>query len=296
MDPKTLEQLETKVGEFIKFQTGKKITWCSNCGNYGIQNALARALVLEGFDRKDFLLCYDVGCSGNGSDKFEAYTIHGLHGRVLSLAAGAALANNKMKVIAEAGDGATFSEGVNHLVHAVRNNYNMVFIHHNNENYGLTTGQASALTRCGTKMTGTPDGVMVDPINSLDFVLSLKPSFVARGFSGEVDHMTEILRAALKHKGFAFVEILQACPTYNRVTPDEWYASRVKFIENFKGYDRGDIWAARKLVSDMEKDIYLGILYENKEKQDFLSLQVSREDKKTSLIEEVEHFDVSGLV
>lgn len=296
MDLEALQNLEKKAAEFIKYETKKKITWCSNCGNYAIQNALIRACVLEEIQRKDLLLCFDIGCNGNGSDKIETYTIHGLHGRVLPLAAGCALANTKMKVVASAGDGATFSEGVNHLVHAVRNNYPMLFIHHNNENYGLTIGQASALTRCGAKMNGTPDGVVIDPINTLQFVLSLKPSFVARTFSGDTDHVTKTFRAALRHKGFAYVEVLQACPTYNRMTPDEWYASRVKFVEDLKGYDKGDIWAARKLVDDMEKDIYLGILYENKEKQDFLSLQVSREGRETTLIEEVRHFDVSGLV
>ncbi len=292
MDAKTLEQLEQKAAKFIKFQTGKKITWCGNCGNYGIQNALARALVLEGFEREDILLCFDVGCSGNGSDKFEVNTIHGLHGRVLPLAAGAALANSKIKVIAEAGDGATFSEGVNHLVHAVRNNYPVMFIHHNNENYGLTTGQASSLTRCGATMNGTPDGVVVEPINSLDFVLSLKPSFVARGFSGEVDHMTELFRTALRHKGFAFVEVLQFCPTYNRLTPDAWYAERVKFIEDLKGYDRNDIWAARRVVADLEKDIYLGVLYEDPKKVDFLSAQVSRMGVTSELVDEVRRYGV----
>ena len=77
MDLKALQQLEKKAQEFVKFETDKRITWCSNCGNYGIQNALTRALVLEGFERKDVLLCFDIGCNGNGSDKMETYTIHG---------------------------------------------------------------------------------------------------------------------------------------------------------------------------------------------------------------------------
>ncbi len=296
MDSKTLQELEAKAKKLMGFETDKKITWCGNCGNYAIHNALARALVLENFERKDFVMCFDVGCSGNGSDKFEAFTIHGLHGRVLSLAAGAALANSKVKVIAEAGDGATFSEGVSHLVHAVRNNYPVMFIHHNNENYGLTTGQASALTRCGVKMLGTPEGVMVEPINSLDFVLGLKPSFVARGFSGDVDHMTELFRAGLKHKGFAFIEVLQACPTYNRLTPDAWYAERVRNVEDLKSYDRTDLWAARKIVQDVDKEIYIGLLYENPEKKDFVSLLKSREGAVTTPVEEVKHYDVRGLI
>lgn len=290
MDRSTLGDLEKKAQEYVRFETDKKITWCSNCGNYAIQNALTRALVLEGFKRKDFLLCFDIGCNGNGSDKFEAYTLHGLHGRVLPIAAGAALANSHMKVIASGGDGATFSEGVNHLVHAVRSDYPMMFIHHNNENYGLTIGQASSLTRRGAVMNGTPGEVAVEPINSLDFILSLKPSFVARSYSGEPDHMAEIFRLALRHKGFAFVEVLQACPTYNRMTPDAWYGERVRFIEDLSGYDRSDIWQARRVVADMEKEIYLGVLYEDKTKVNFLEAYPFRKGVKTALTEEVKRY------
>ncbi|MBI5754345.1 2-oxoacid:ferredoxin oxidoreductase subunit beta [Candidatus Peregrinibacteria bacterium] len=296
MDKKTRDELIAKADKLLKYETGKVITWCGNCGNYGIQNAFMRALVLEGLERKDFALFFDIGCSGNGADKFEANTLHGLHGRTISTAAGAALANDKMKVIAFAGDGATFSEGVNHLVHGVRNNFPLVFVHHNNENYGLTIGQASATTRCGVKMNGTPDGVVVEPINPLQFVLSLDPTFVARGFSGDVDHLTELFRLALRHKGFAYLEILQSCPTYNRTTPEDWYASRVKYVEDLKDYDCHDIWAARKLVQDMDKEIYLGLIYENNGRKDFLSLQKSREGRETSLVEEVRRYDVRALI
>lgn len=296
MDKKTRDNLVAKAKEFLKYETDKVITWCSNCGNYGIQNAITRALVLEGMGRRDFLMCFDIGCSGNGADKIEAMTVHGLHGRVISMAAGAAVANRRVKVIAFAGDGATFSEGVNHLVHGVRNDYPMLFVHHNNENYGLTIGQASATTRCGAVMAGAPDGVVVDPINTLQFALSLNPSFVARVFSGDVDHMTAVFQAALKHKGFAYVEVLQACPTYNKLTPDAWYAERVRYVEQLKGYDRGDIWAARKIVEDMDREIYIGVLYENPEKKNFMDVQKNRQSVLTELVDEVDYFDVGELM
>ena len=285
-----------KTQEFLKYETDKVITWCSGCGNYGIQNSVIRALVLEGYAPKDVLMCFDIGCCGNGSDKIKTYTIHGLHGRVISLAAGAAVANQKMKVIGFGGDGGTFSEGVNHLVHAVRNDYPFLFVHHNNENYGLTVGQASSTTRLGAKMNGTPDGVVIDPINTLQFVLSMNPSFVARGFSGDVDHLTEIFRKALNHKGFAFVEVLQACPTYNKMTPEGWYAERVRKVEDLKNYDKSDIWAARKLVEDMEKEIYTGVLYENKERENFLEVQKSRDGIQTELVEEVAQREIGDLI
>ncbi len=277
-------------------ETDKKITWCGSCGNYGIQNSLMRALVLENYGQRDFLMCFDVGCSGNGADKIEGYTIHGLHGRVISLAAGCAVANPKMKVIAEAGDGATFSEGVNHLIHAVRNDYPVLFILHNNENYGLTTGQASACTRLGAVMNSTPDGVAIDPIHPVEVVLSLNPSFVARAYSGDVDYMTDVFREGVKHKGFAFIEVYQACPTYNRETPDHWYQRRIRKIEELKKYDKTDIEQARKVARDIDNEIFTGVLYHNPQKKNFMEIQTNRSDINTTLVEEVKRFDVSKLL
>ena len=246
-----------------------KTTWCGNCGNYGIQNALKRVFALENLGVKDVIMCFDVGCSGNGSDKIKLNTVHGLHGRVLPLAAGVKLANPSLKVVASAGDGATMSEGVNHLVHAVRNDYPVMFVLHNNENYGLTTGQASSTTKKGVKMNASPLGVFVDDLNVCQFVLSLKPSFVARTYSGRIDHMVEVFRQAINHKGFAFVEVMQACPTYNKSTPDEWYEERFVDVEGLD-HDVQDIWKARKLVDDLHEKIAMGVLYKNPSKVDFI--------------------------
>jgi len=264
------------------------------CGDYFILIALKRALVLEGIAPRDALLCFDVGCNGNASDKIGCYTIHGLHGRVLPLAAGAKIANPKLTVVASAGDGATFSEGVNHLVHAIRSDYPVVFLHHDNQNYALTTGQASATTRKGCKMTGTPDGVVTEQINPLAMVLGLNPSFVAQTTSVDIDHMTHIFRTALHHKGFAFIQILQSCPTYNRETTNSWYTERVFDTEKEK-YDVHDIWAARKIVENAEK-FPIGVIYKNPQKKNFLETVLHRDHLKTTLVEEVKHCDISEFL
>lgn len=290
-----LKQLAEKAADYEKWKTEEVITWCSNCGNFGIMNAVMRALTLEGMSVRDVVFCFDVGCNGNGSDKIDGYTIHGLHGRVTSLAAGAHVADPSKHVFAFAGDGATFSEGPGHLIHTLRNNYKVIFIHHNNENYGLTTGQPSALSRKGWKMNSAPTGVTAEPLNHLDLVLSLKPSFVARAFSADVDHLTEIIRKAMDHDGFAFIDVLQACPTYNRETPDDWYAQRVYKVEEDKNYDSSDIWAARKIVQDVDDRIACGILYHNPDAPSFMSLQQSREGIITVPTQEVAHVDVDEL-
>ncbi len=288
-----LKNLSEKKDTYVKYETDEVITWCHGCGNYNIQNALKRALTLEGFKTQNILYCFDIGCNGNGSDKIGGYTFHGLHGRVISIASGASIANPHIKVIASGGDGGTMSEGINHLIHAVRNDYPVLFILHNNHNYGLTTGQASATTPKGFAMNGSPDGVLPDPMNPSEFVLNLNPSFVARSFSGDIKHMTKVLRRALNHKGFAFVEMLQVCPTYNKATPQSWYWDRIKYTSDLKDYKANDIEKAKKLTKDLEKNIYLGVLYEDPKKENFIEKLQNRKNLKTAPVDEVKHYSIS---
>lgn len=289
-----LNNLAKVKDRIAELETDNVITWCSGCGNFGILNAVMHALAIEEIGVRDAVLCFDVGCNGNAAHNINAYTIHGLHGRVLSLASGIKVADDRKKVIAFGGDGATYSEGINHLVHTVRNNFPIVFICHNNENYGLTTGQPSSTTPCGVKMNSAPEGVTAQPLNTLQFVLSLNPSFVARTYSGDVAHMTEMVQAALNHKGFAYVEVLQSCPTYNKQTPDEWYAERVKDVHEVPGYDKTDIWAARRLVEDLNETFHIGVLYQNEAQPDFMALQPFREGA-APLVEEVKHVSIDGM-
>lgn len=262
-------------------------TWCTNCGNYGIHAAVKRALAEENVAPCETLLCFDIGCNGNGSDKIGGYRYHGLHGRIISFACGASTANRTIKVLAFGGDGGTLGEGVGHLIHGIRGNFNVTFILHNNLNYGLTQGQASTTTKPGVPMNSSPDGITSDPIHPMRFVLSLRPSFAARTFSGDVKHMTKTIQAGLQHQGFSFIEILQSCPTYNKMTPHEWYQSRVKDVSEIAGYNPSDYAAAGQIAEDMENQIAIGVLYQNKESIPFMSRQANRVDIKTELVDEV---------
>jgi len=167
-----------------------------------------------------------------------------------------------------------------------------MFILHNNENFGLTTGQASACTRSGNPMNGSPDGVLMNPINCCDFVLGLEPTFVARSFSADVNHMTDMFRAGLNHNGFAFVEVLQTCPTYNRATPQEWYMDRVQYLEKSEKTIEG----ARKKAKDMEDKINLGIFYQEKDSVNFLERLAGRNGIKTNPIDEVKRHDIKRFL
>ncbi len=270
-----------------------KCTWCDGCGDYGIWTATKRALIESGIAPHGVLLCYDVGCHGNASDKLLGYRFHGLHGRVLPFAAGAKLANPKLPVMAFGGDGASFSEGVGHLVHAIRSNYPIVFILHNNANYGLTLGQASSLTWQDTPMNTSPNGIPEHTLPSMDFVFSLQPTFVARGFSGNIPQMTEIMKAALKHRGFAFVDLLQACPTWNKFATHEYLLERCTPVQN---HDTSDFAKARALAVDTSKTIATGVLYQREDIPHFYERLVPRQGKETTAVEEVKIMDVTAMM
>lgn len=277
----------------LSYHNKNKCTWCDGCGDYGIWTAVKRALVASNIAPHEVLLCYDVGCHGNGSDKIEGYRFHGLHGRVLPFAAGAKLANMKMPVLAFGGDGASFSEGVGHLVHAVRSNYPIVFVLHNNGNYGLTTGQASSLTWQGKQMNASPNGMPEHTLPSMDFIFSLEPTFVARGFSGDIAQMSDILQAAIKHRGFAFVDFLQACPTYNYFATHDYLLERCYHVQN---HDTSDFVKARQLATDTSQKIATGILYQNEDVPNFHERLVPRQGKKMQLVDEVKLQNVSALM
>lgn len=262
-------------------------TWCTNCGNYGIHEAVKRSLVSLDIPPHEVLMCFDIGCHGNGADKIGGYRYHGLHGRIIPFAAGAHLANPNLPVIAFGGDGATLGEGINHLIHAIRSNYDITFIMHNNSNYGLTKGQASPSTSQEVPMNSSPDGMHEDTLNAIELILSLNPSFVARSFSGNIHQMQALVTEGIKHKGFSFIEILQACPTYNKATPHKWYMERVYDTFDLEGYDNTNLESARNIASDLTDKIATGIIYRNTSTIDYYSRLPQRKNVTTTLVDEV---------
>jgi 2-oxoglutarate ferredoxin oxidoreductase subunit beta len=282
------------------YLTKNTFTWCTNCGNYGVWGALRNALVASQISPKDVMFIHDIGCNGNGADKINGYGFKGLHGRAIPLGAGATIANSKMKLIGSSGDGAVLAEGVGHLVHAIRSNYNMTFMIHNNGNYALTTGQASPATKQGVPMNSSPYGATADTVNILSFILPLKPSFVARGFTGDQKQLASLLEKAIAHKGFSIVEIMQYCPTYNHVTSNDWFNERVYDVNDSSKtgveYDIHNFGRALEVVQDLEEKIATGIIYIDPNSVEFMDRQQNRVGYTTQLIDEVKPFDVSGLL
>jgi len=281
---------------YSDYITNNKFTWCTECGNYSVWGALRLALVAEQIAPKDVLFVHDIGCNGNGADKYAGYGFKGLHGRSAAFGSGAAVVNSKVKVIASSGDGAVLAEGIGHLVHSIRSNYNMIYLIHNNSNFALTTGQASPSTYAGQAMNSSPDGITAEPMNIMNFILPLEPSFAARVFTGDQKQMANVFREALNNKGFSVIEILQYCPSYNRLNTNEWYMERVFDLDKDKSYDPTNLDSAKKISLDLQSKIATGVIYRNKKAVDFNKKQVNRKDFSSDPVDEVKAFDVSPLL
>lgn len=214
------------------FKTNVLPTWCPGCGDFGIWMALKEALAKLGIGTDDGVVVYGVGCHGNMYDWMKIYGVAALHGRTLPVAQGLKLANHKLPVIVASGDGDGLGEGGNHFLHAAKRNPDITVLIHDNQVYGLTTGQASPTATIGFKTKSTPEGATDEPINPLTLALTAGATFVARGFSGDIPGLTGIIETAVKHKGFSVVDILQPCVTFDKVHTYAWYRQRLYTMDS----------------------------------------------------------------
>lgn len=233
--------------EPTRFNVGSKPNWCPGCGNFGMQASLKKALVELDLQPHEVFLSAGIGCSGKIPQWIYVSGIHGLHGRPLPVAQGVKLANTDMVVIAEGGDGDGYSEGMCHFIHACRRNIDITYIVHNNNVFALTTGQASPTARQELVTQSTPHGVIEPPFSPIALAISAGASFVARGFSGDPDQLKDLYVAAIKHHGFALVDVMQVCVTYNPERSYKWYQEKVYKIEE-EDHDPTDRGAALTLA------------------------------------------------
>jgi 2-oxoglutarate ferredoxin oxidoreductase subunit beta len=277
------------------YQSPNLPTWCPGCGDFVIWNALKQALVQEGIGPMDVILCFDIGCNGNMADKINAYAFKGLHGRSIPVAAGVSLANQEIPVIALAGDGATFDEGMQHFVHAIRSNYNVTFILHNNCDFGLTTGQATPTTPKGQKLNGTPYGVIETRLNPTQLALTLGATFVAKAFTGNMPQLIKLIRAGINHKGFSYIETLQHCPTYNNFQDLKWLSERVYDVNADTNYKNTRENAIQISSYDNER-VATGLLYQDKESVSYYDALSYRQNIVTKGKDEVKAYSVKDLM
>src|SRR5437870_2332444 len=197
--------------------------WCPGCGDFGIEAGLKIALTELPIDINKLVLFSGIGCSGKIIHFTNASGIHTLHGRVLPFAQGAKLANPDLEVIAIGGDGDGLGIGVGHFVHAGRRNIDMTYIIHDNGVYGLTKGQASPTLHLGMQTKSLPMPNINTNVDPIMLALASGFTFIARTYAYNTKHLKETVKKAVAHKGFALVDILQPCPTYNDINTKEWY-------------------------------------------------------------------------
>jgi 2-oxoglutarate ferredoxin oxidoreductase subunit beta len=239
---------------------GLKPAWCPGCGNFGILKALNKALTEMDIEPHQVLLVSGIGQAGKLPHYTRGNVFNSLHGRPIPPAIGARIANSELIVIAVSGDGDAYGEGGNHFLHAARRNHDITYLVHNNQVYGLTKGQASPTSDVGFVTKTTPYGA-VNPVNPIALGIVGGASFVARGYAGDMDHLAGLIKKGIAHRGFALIDILQPCVSFNHKNTYQWYKERVYKLEDEK-HDSKDRKAALEKALQWGERIPIGVIYE----------------------------------
>lgn len=236
--------------------------WCPGCGDFGVLAAVQKALVELQIPKHDVVTISGIGCSSNFPGFIDTYGMHTLHGRALAVATGMKLANHAMTVLVTGGDGDGFGIGGNHFVHTMRRNVDLLYIVMDNQIYGLTTGQTSPTSRLGMKTKSMPYGSVESPVNPIAIALAAGATFVARGFSADQKHLTEMIKRGIEHRGFSFIDVFSPCVTYNHDNTFQWFRPRVKKVEDDPEYDPSNWMAAMEKSQLWGDEIPIGRLFE----------------------------------
>lgn len=235
--------------------------WCPGCGNHSILQAVKKALVALDLAPFRVLFVSGIGQAAKAPHYLKANVFNGLHGRALPVATGAKLANRDLTVICESGDGCTYGEGGNHFLAAIRRNIDVTVIVHNNQVYGLTKGQASPTSAMDFKTKAQPTGVHATPMNPVALAVTMRAGFVARGFSGKIDHLAELIQEGVRHRGFSLIDVLMPCVSFNKVNTFGWYKSRCDPLP--ADHDPFNREAAFRVADEWGDRIPIGVIYKN---------------------------------
>ncbi len=234
-------------------------SWCPGCGNYMIRTALKQALEELEIPAHKAVISSGIGQAAKIPHYIGVNGFNGLHGRAVPPAIAIKLSNKDLNVIVESGDGDNYGEGGNHFMHAVRRNIDIAHFVHNNQIYGLTKGQGSPTTAEGQITTLQFDGVKSEALDPLALSLTLGAGFVARGFSGDIPHLVELMKQAISFRGYAHLDILQPCVVWNKVNTFSWYKDRVYKLPD--DYDNTNYENAYKKSREFGDKIPIGVLY-----------------------------------
>ncbi len=236
--------------------------WCPGCGDFGVLAAVQKALVELHIQPHNVVTISGIGCSSNFPGYVETYGMHTLHGRALAVATGVKMSNHHLTVMVTGGDGDGFGIGGNHFVHTMRRNVDLLYIVMDNQIYGLTTGQTSPTSRIGMKTKSMPFGNIEAPVNPMAMALAAGATFVARGYSAEQKHLTDLIKQGIRHKGFSFPDVFSPCVTYNHDNTYQWFKPRVKKLEDDPSYDASDWYAAMGKAQLWDDEIPIGKFFQ----------------------------------
>ena len=241
--------------------TKEQPTWCAGCGDFSILSVVKTAISELNLEPHNTLLVSGIGCGSKTPHFIKTYGFEGLHGRALPVATGAKLVNKELNVIVIGGDGDGYGIGGNHFLHTMRRNLDITYLVQNNEVYGLTKGQMSPTSEKGFKSPSTPYGAIEEPVNPIALAIISGATYVARGYSFDGLHLKNLIVNGMKHKGFAIIDILQPCTTYNKINTMEWYKPSLYKLEE-DGHDISDKMAALKKADEWGDRIPIGLFYQ----------------------------------
>ena len=237
--------------------------WCPGCGDFGVLKAVKTGAAKAGVLPKDLVVVSGIGCSSNLPGYVHSYGFHSLHGRAVAVATGIRLANTDLKVVITGGDGDGYGIGIGHFIHAMRRNLDLTYVVMDNQIYGLTTGQASPTTTKEARTKSTPNGNVELPINPLALALVSGATYIARGYSGEPNHLSDLISAGIQHKGFALIDVFSPCVTYNKLNTYAFFKKRIYKLEDDKTYDSNNAKAAMEKADEWGDRIPIGVVYKN---------------------------------
>jgi len=223
--------------------------------------AVKNAFVKMDVDPAKVAISTGIGCGSKINQWIETYGFAGLHGRSVPVAMGIKLANPELTVLDVSGDGDGYGIGMGHFINTMRRNLDMTYMVQDNQIYGLTIGQASPTSEKGMKTVSTPHGVIEYPVNPLRLALSGDCTYVARGFAGDIQHLTDLIIGAIQHRGFSLIDVFQPCASFNKVNTHVFFKERCYRLEEVDGYDVSDLGAAFEKAGEWGDKIPIGLFY-----------------------------------
>lgn len=261
-----------------EYKSDLKPIWCPGCGDFGVVQAIYRALAAVGRPPHEIAFVSGIGCSSRIPGYTTAYGFNSVHGRALPIAQGIKLARPELLVLVAGGDGDGFSIGGGHVAHAIRRNVDLTYIVMDNQIYGLTKGQLSPTSTKGLKTVSSPYGSIEDPVNPLMYVLGYGARFVAQGTPADMNGLADLIEAGLRYPGFAFINVQSPCVTYGRAEAQlKMHKAAMRPLDTVGrpagaaekrsswsvGHDPTDRLQAMKLAAEYGQTLYTGIFYKD---------------------------------